>query len=74
MEKSLFPPFPLLTTLKMLTTSKAACFSYNVVNGGKGELLKFTDISNIGIKFSFLQLFKYILSKVVCDQNLTGVM
>ena len=47
--------------LKMLTTYKPAWFSYNIANGAKGELKMFTDI---GIKFSFLHLFKYILSKV----------
>ena len=30
-------------------------------------------MTDIGIKFSFFHLFKYILSKVVCDQNLPGV-
>ena len=46
--------------LKMLTIYKPAWSNHNIVNGG--ELKKFTDI---GIKFSFLHLFKYILSKVV---------
>ena len=52
--------------LKMLTTYMPAWLSYNIVNGGRGG------DSDFDIKFSFLHLFKYILSKVVAYSEHEG--